>query len=289
MIRNLIAGVLTSATLAGCTAGGDLSKPVALVKGPPVQSSSAGPYENALHCLAAIPETKSIRVAVGEILDETGKLNVAEGGTGAFVPKSATDMFYASLVDLGVKAVELTPEYQRTIDWLASKQVKGGIMTAQFIVLGSIPSLDFLPGSVAEFSVYGAGPKHRSYQAVGSMNVRLVTLPYNRTVGGVVVAESSVQKQFAAVENEFGVGTFVGTGAGLTFASFRIGASEREPMQYAVGYMADFAAADLVAKLLTQLSEEKRITDRRAAIAACRSLLKDPYHTAPRVTVASAT
>lgn len=272
MVAALLGGLLL---VAGCTTT-SMQQPVALVLGPPVQSVS-GPYDAAKACIAQVPEIKGVRVAVGNINDTTGKLNVAEGGTGSFITQGATDMFHSTLAEIGVQLVELSPEYRGTIDWLASKDVKGGIKTAQFIIMGSIPALDFLPGSVVEASYRGVGPKHRAYQAIGRMDVRLTTLPFGTTAGGVVVASSSVDKQFMAVETEFGVGTFVGAGTGLSYASFRIGEGKREPMQYTIGFMVDYTAVDLLSKMLEQLSAEGKIKDRRAQIGACRKLLDDPY------------
>lgn len=286
MRKSLMTAVSLAAMLAsGCTTTA-MHTPVPLVEGPPVQTVS-GPYDAAKACIAQVPEVKGIRIAVGDIKDTTGKLNIAEGGTGSFITQGATDMFHSTLAEIGVQLVELSPEYRSTIDWLASKNVKGGIKTAQFIVMGSIPSLDFLPGSVMELSVRGIGPKHRAYQAVGRMDVRLTTLPFGRTAGGVVAASSSVDKQFMAVETEFGVGTFVGGGSGLSYVSFRIGAGKREPMQHAIGFMVDYASVDMLGKLLEQLSAEGKIKDRRSQISECRRFLENPY--AKEVQVASAT
>ena len=108
------------------------------------------------------------------------------------------------------------------------------------------------------------------------MDVRLVTLPFGQTAGGINVAHSSVDKQFAAVEREVGVGTFVGGGNSLTYASFRIGNQKREPMQHAIGFMVDYAAVDMVADLLEDLSARGDIKDREAILSRCRKLLGQP-------------
>ncbi len=257
--------------LVGCGTT-DFSKTVEEIKGPPVRNV-VGPYDRAKACMAQIPEVKSIKITVGEIKDTTGQVNLAEGGTGTFITQGATDMFNSTLAEIGVQLVELSSEYRSTVDWLGSKKIKGSIKTPQFVVMGSISALSFTQSSVLEARVFGAGPKAKVHRAFGRMDVRLVTLPFGKTAGGVTVAYSSVDKQFVAVEGEVGVGTFIGAGSGLTYASFRIGASKREPMQHAIGFMVDYASVDLVALLLEQLSVEKRITDRRSAIAECRGYL----------------
>lgn len=253
-----------------------------------VQKTSAvvtvmGPYDAAKACVAKIPGVKSINIGVGHIADNTGKINTTDEGTGTFISQGVSDFFNSALMKMGVKLVALSPDYRGTVDWIGAKGVKGSIVTPQFMVTGSVTALDFMPGSVAELSLFGFGPKTRAYTALGRMDVQLVTLPYKNTAGGVTVTASSVAKQFVAAETETGFASFVGNTPGVTFASFRVGKGEREPIQHTMSFMADYAAADLILKMLENLSIEGTIPDQRKAINDCRMWLDDPLHTTQQV------
>ncbi|OGG85978.1 hypothetical protein A2392_03195 [Candidatus Kaiserbacteria bacterium RIFOXYB1_FULL_46_14] len=265
--------LLTAAALAGCATTTEKTTPkTATVLRGPVTTKVAGPYEAAKACVASIPEVASIRVGVGVIQDLTGKTNIQTDGTGSFITQGATDMATTSLAELGVQVVELSFTYKQNVDWYAAKGVKGSIKQPQFIVMGSVTALDFgTYGTVGELSIYGVGPRARAYRATGRMDLRLVTLPYGNTTGGSVQAVSAFQKEFLAVETGLGAASFIGSGEGLTFASFNVGSSQREPMQATIGYMTDYGSVDLVLKLLDKLGLQK------TKVAECRKLLVDPY------------
>ena len=278
--------LLAATALAGCattTSETTTPKTTTALRGP-VTTQVSGPYEAAKACVAKIPEVASIRVGVGAIQDLTGKTNIQTDGTGSFITQGATDMATTALAELGVQVVELSFTYKQNVDWYAAKGVKGSIKQPQFIVMGSVTALDFgTYGTVGEMSIYGVGPRARAYRATGRMDLRLVTLPYGNTTGGSVQAVSAFQKEFLAVETGLGAATFIGKGDGLTFASFNVGSSQREPMQATIGYMTDYGSADLVLKLLDKLGLQK------AKVAECRKLLVDPYRPASKIQVAKAT
>jgi curli biogenesis system outer membrane secretion channel CsgG len=309
---SIAAAAMIAVTLSGCATmdGGSMAS---LAKNGPstkaiAQHASAvvtitGPYDAAKQCIAKIPEVKTLTIAVGDIKDDTGKVNVTDGGTGSFIGNGASNMFNATLASLGVKLEDLSPEYRQTIDWMNSKgagMIEGtdthgkkvlvaNVLLPQLMLLGSVTSLDFLPGTSAEATLFGIGPKTRAYSALGAMKVRLVTLPNGKAPGGQVLATSAPSKQFAAVENSLGFSSFVGAGPGVTYASFDITSGQREPMQYTLGYLADYAAVDMIGTLLENLSAKNLIDDRRPAIAACRALLEVPvYPSAMNRRVASA-
>lgn len=274
--------LIASSCLGACaTAPTDLSQPVAVVQGPAIVNVS-GPYDAAKACIKNIPETKTIRIGVGDVKDVTGRMNITDSGS--FLPGNSSKMLEAAFSDTGVILVNMSPWYRQAVDWYIAKgmMVGGGSLNSpQFVVEGSISSLDFLPGKVTEMQIAGVGHNARSYQAVGRGDFSLATFPYNKTTGGFIMATTKIQKQFTAVESDTGVAEFIGGGTGAKFASFRVGKGEREPMQYAIGYMADYAAVDLIATLLETLSSDGKIANRAAAVGECRGLLKSAEKSVP--------
>lgn len=271
--------VVLPVVLAGCsttgmtlkTASVSSTKKIAQATSPVVNVS--GPYDAAKACIARIPRIKELNIGVGKIADNTGKVNVTDGGTGNFISQGTTDFFFNVLYGMGVSVTDLTSDQQADVTFIASAGVKGSMRTPSFIVRGSVTALDFAEQSnVGELSLYGFGPKTRAYNAVGRMDVRLVTLPGGKLPSNIEVATSSVFKQFLAVETETGFGSFIGSGPGLTFASFRFGESMREPMQYTMGFMVDYAAGDMILQLLQKEGD----AGQRNAAEQCRALLGAP-------------
>ncbi|HUX81120.1 MAG TPA: hypothetical protein VMV38_02250 [Candidatus Paceibacterota bacterium] len=262
--------------LGACATTADLHKSVPLVQGPVIQTVT-GPYDAAKACVKAIPETATINVAVGDVRDVTGRMSVVGDGNGSFMPIAATKMMESSLADTGVKLVNASPVYRGLVDWYGAKGIMKGakLYVPQYLVEGTISSLDFLPGKATSFRVAGIDVTSRSYQAVGRADFSLATFPYQGAPGGYVVAMTKVSKQFTAVDNGGGVGEFIGGGTGARFASFSLDKGQREPMQYAVGYMTDYAAVNLVTGLLDTLVKEGKVPkDRAPEILQCQALLK---------------
>lgn len=243
----------------------------------PVVSVVGGPFSAAKACIAKIPGANTLNIGVGDIADQTGKVNLTDSGTGNFLSQGMSQYFYSSLYDLGVSVTDLTAEQKGDVTFIVSAGVHGKMRTPSYMVRGGVTALDFSETSnVAEVSVFGFGPKARAYNAVGGMDVRLVTMPGGESPSNIMVGKSQPVKQFVAVESEAGFGTFVGDGAGITFASFRLGGSAREPMQYTMRFMADYAASDLVLDLMEYLNRAGHPTGSAAAISQCRSLLEEP-------------
>lgn len=271
----LLAACTTTGSSTIITASAAATTKIVSVSSPVVQV--AGPYDAAKACIARIPGINQLNIAVGPIADNTGKSSMTEGGTGSFVSQGTTDFFFNALGALGVSVTDLTPAQQADVTFIASAGVKGSMRTPNFIVRGSVTALDFAQQSnVAELSVFGFGPRTRAFNALGRMDVRLVTLPGGSAPSNISVVSSSIAKQFLAVETEAGFASFVGNTAGLTYASFRLGQSVREPMQHTMAFMVDYAAGDLVLKLLMSQGTSAQ----KAAAAECRPLLENPGHTA---------
>lgn len=268
---------LTTCLLAACTTTGSTTAPASVIATKKIAAATSpivqvrGPYEEAKACIARIPDINQLNVGVGPITDKTGKVNMAEGGTGSFISQGMTDAFFNSLFGLGVSVTDLTLEQQNDVKFISSAGVGGKMRTPSFVIRGGVTALDFSQESnVGELSVYGVGPKARAYNSTGRMDVRLVAMPGGKIPANVTVAVSSPFKQFLAVEREVGFASFVGAGTGLTFASFRIGGGLREPMQHTMGFMADYAVGDLVLKYIGSYGTEAQ----KASAPACRELLE---------------
>ena len=268
---------LTTLLLGACATTADLHKGVPIVQGPVIQTVT-GPYDAAKACVKEIPDTATINVAVGDVRDVTGRMSMVGSGNGSFMPIVATKMMESSLADTGIKLVNASPVYRGLVDWYGQKGILVGtrLYVPQYLVEGTISSLDFLPGKATSFRVAGLGVTSRTYEAIGRADFTLSTFPFGKAAGGYVVALSKVSKQFTAIENGAGAYEFIGGGTGARFASFSIDKGQREPMQYAVGYMTDYAAVNLVTTLLDTLVKEGKIPKSRGPeISQCRMLLKE--------------
>ncbi len=271
---------LTTLSLGACASTGNLREGVPLVQGPAIRNVT-GPYDAAKACVKGIPETATINVGVGDVRDVTGRMSVVGNGNGSFLPIVATKMMESSLADTGVKLVDMSNTYRQLVDWYAQKGLLRGakLFVPEYLVEGTISSLDFLPGKASSFHIAGVGYDSRTYQAVGRGDFSLSTFPFGTAAGGYMVATTKVAKEFTAVENGGGAYEFVGGGTGARFASFSLDKGEREPMQYTVGFMTDYAAVDLVTTLLQTLVSEGKIPHPHATmtkIHECRELLEEP-------------
>lgn len=276
-IIRLSVGLLALAALTGCTTVGATITPATKVATEKVSSmtspvvSLSGPYDAAKACIAKIPNVRQLNIGVAAIDDKTGKVNVAEGGSGSFISQGMSDAFYSSLFDLGVSVTDLTPQQQADVTFIAAAGVKGAMRTPSFIIRGSVNGLDLSQESnVGELTFFGVGPKARAYNAFGKMDLRMVTLPGGKLPANVMVAKSTPVKQFMAVEREVGFASFIGIGPGFTFASARIGNSVRELMQVTMSFMADYAVGDLVLDYL----DDHGSAAQKAAVPGCRKLLE---------------
>lgn len=266
-MKKIIALTSIVAALTGC-ASQNMQQHIELVQGPSIRTV-VGPYDEAKACMAKIPQAKQIVIGIGDIVDATGHINMAEGGSGAFLPINLTKMMESSFGSMGVQLVDLSRNFRTSVDWYTGLGMMqgSGIARPNFVVGGTISALDFLDGNVMEVQIAGVGPKSRMHNAVARGDFSISTFPSVTTPGGKIVALSKLEKQFTAYENEFGVATFVGGGTGARFASFRVGKGEREPMQYATGYIMDYAAVELAASLLMKTDASQK------DVAACHDML----------------
>jgi curli biogenesis system outer membrane secretion channel CsgG len=247
--------------LGGCSGTSgllSLKNDAQLLDGPPVQDVVT-PFDRALACLRQ-HIAPTVTFAVGAIVDETGKEQVNEGGTGKFVTQGAGDIVQSALFRAGATTVN------RRDPRIMETEAKWGIrdarriVPANYYITGSINSLDFLPGGGFDVQVAGAGPKVRQYRMLIGLDLALTEAKTGR-----IVANVPLQKQVVAKEVGIGVGRFFGE----TLVSVDIGANDREALNFALRNMLNLA----VFELLTQVMQPKNYIDCRSEIDRIHGIL----------------
>ena len=292
-------GVITVVLASALALGGCAPDPAAMAANTadiptmqgPVIKPVASPYAPALACISKIPITPTLLVGVGKIVDKTNKFSTAsDAAAGGYVSQGAGDMMVSSLAKLGVQVVDLSSYYQHQVDWYANKgaPMGAGVKMPQFMVQGSISALDLnYISDVKQLQLFGIGPRGRAYRSSVRMDLRLTTMPFTpsingrldprrATVGGVVAATSSINKQVIGVEDGLVGGNLIGHGNGLTFMAVNFGQNQHEQLQAIVGNMDDYAAGDLVLGLLRR----QRLDANQ--VNSCQKLLDNPYGTSAK-------
>ena len=235
-------------------------------------AEAASPYADAMFCVREFMQQAPTRIGVSEIADKTGKNNYAEGGTGTMMTQGATDMFYTSLANLGIRGTEATPQFRGAIDWYQQKGAKISIELPTYVIMGSLDVLDLLPGTAKSFGILGLGADTVAYKAVGGMDVRLVKMLGEGGETGRVLYNVAPKKEYLAVEDRAGFGRFVGKGHGLSMFSFELARGARTPMQLTTRWLIDYAATSLV----LDLAEDKlaHSAETKAYLTGCRGKLR---------------
>lgn len=247
-----LSALAVSLTVAGCAMGPVISarpsENLEIVKGPPV-SDIVTPFDEALSCLRGRIQPQ-LAFSVGAIVDQTGKEQLTEGGTGKFVTQGAGDMVQSALFRTGVTVLN------RRDPRILETEVKWGvrdsrsIVPSNYFVTGSINSLDFIPGGGFDIAVGGVGPQYRQNRILVGLDLSLT-----ETRTGRVVANVPLQKQIFASEFNFGIGRFMGDELVL----LDIGGREREALHFALRQMLNLGTFEL----LTQVMPAKQYTECR--------------------------
>ena len=271
--------VMAFALLSGCVAApGAITEPgvdAALVKGPPIVDIVT-PFDEALSCLRGRIQP-GISFAVGQVLDQTGKEQLNDGGTGKFVTQGAGEMIQSALFRAGVTVVN------RRDPNIAIVESNWGIrdirrqVPVNFYVSGSINSLDFIPGGGASVSVAGVGPRYQQSRILIGLDMTLTD-----AFTGRIVASVPLQKQIFASE----IGASAGRFFGPTLVSLDVGGMQREAIHFTLRQMLGLATFEL----LTQLMNEDTFKDCRSKIRALDGGLSNrPQRTQPDVASAQPT
>ncbi|MFC6196745.1 holdfast anchoring protein HfaB [Ponticaulis profundi] len=248
--------------LAGCVSpvAGPTGKYATPIGSAPVTANPT-PYSTSLSCLASFAGQNQLarpRIAVGRILDYTGKADL-EGGRK--VTQGASLMAISAFAKAGVSLVE---RFDTSVSELELKYANNKLITddgAQFreILAGSIPGSDFyLVGGITElnYNIRSVGVEafagdtdaedlkgtfgNKMYVINVGLDLRLV-----ETQTLEVVDVISYQKQIIGREISFGVFDF------LNGNVFDIGAGGRaqEPIQLAVRSVIERAVVEMTANL----------------------------------------
>ena len=285
LLKKVAALAFAAITATGCATQMDLKKNSDIPQGPSVREIVSR-YQAAEKCIAEIPETKGLRIAIENVPEVTGRINMAEGGMGQFMPVNINQMLTTSLHNMGATVVDMSVEQRSAVEWFqqmgamprwnyettakAEKPLPFSNSKPDFIIRGSISSLDFgHNSSVKELVVAGIGPKERAYTALASSDFSVKTFPSLQHPGGIVIATSGLVQEFTGYEHELGASSFVGSEIkNANFMSVRVGESRRVPMQFAVREMGQYAIGDAITKILLRTQADK------AKVAACRVLLQ---------------
>jgi len=253
--------------LAGCTlvpAGQDQQ----LVEGPPIRDVVT-PFDLALGCLEG-QISKKLTFAVGVLPDTTGKAQFGDGGSGNFVSQGAGDVVQSALFKAGVTLIN-----RRDTSVLVDEARWGirdlsGQVPANFVLTGSVSTLDFLPGGGGFASIGGVGPRYRQNRILVALDLAITNANT-----GQIVANIPLQKQIFADELGVGGARFVGD----TLISFDAGEQRREALNFALRQMLYLASFEL----LTQLLPPEKYHKCRALIDEQVGAVTGPKTTGPRV------
>ena len=234
--------------LAGCAPGAVTPKTMnaTLVKGPPITDIDT-PFDEALSCLNGRIQSQ-ITFAVGQVVDNTGKEQFADGGTGKFVSQGAGDMVQSALFRAGVTLINRRDPNVAIVEsnW-GIRDLKQQI-PVNFYVSGSINSLDFIPGGGASVSVAGVGPRARQSRILIGIDLTMTD-----AYSGRIVASIPLQKQIYSSEVGISGGRFFGP----LLLELELGGMQREALHFALRQMLNLATFELLTQLMAADSYEE--------------------------------
>lgn len=238
-----------STTAAHAESSDDLLVPIAPRK-------IVNPYDTALQCLASqlTPEQKATSIAVGYLVDRTGKDSYSqEGASGKFLGQGSEDMMINDLAATGMKVVGFNPVFRNALDWTLPKLISGGqtvsVTLPDVLVEGSFSTFDFGSSNVKELYVFGIGGGKRAYSIRYSMDIRATSMPGGQWSGGEVLATLALEKNVIGREKRGGIASFFGLFGDDTYVEFNVNTQKRELLQYSQRFMVSRAAFGIVADL----------------------------------------
>ena len=140
---------------------------------------------------------------------------------------------------------------------------KGTLYPVRYGVYGAITSLDFVPGGGVSAGAYGASVGYNQNRAQIRIDLRLVEMPIGTSVGGRVVATTTVKKQVVNDGMQISLTRYFGS-ATPVLANFDAGAQRREALQDSTCDLVELGVADL----LEQVFMKKRSPCTDLTIAA---------------------
>jgi curli biogenesis system outer membrane secretion channel CsgG len=263
--------------LAGCAGSQQFAQERTIPQGP-APKAAYQTAEGPLACVAQklTPRQMGRSVAVLDFIDKSGAENrVGNDSFGTFNTQAASDMLMTSLVQTGVKTIELGPSFRVVTDWLADKSGAGQFRTRQvntnvsptgetqskmqvsfavsnvllpeFGLQGAISTTDFMPGSGVSAGAFGVSAGYEQNWAITTMDLRVIAMPQRDKPGGTVLYSATVEKQVVQDGLRLGLTRFMGDKP--TLVHFEVGGGRREPMKYAARAMINTLLADLLSQM----------------------------------------
>lgn len=234
-------GVLVS----GCTTMAPLSRDVSPVVGSPVTDNKT-PYTVCLSALGAHPRANRPTLAIGQIMDKTGRRAFDNVNESSELTQGVSEMlisafFKTKQVNLAERIdARIALAEQQLIDQKLIRNRIGpvDVAPAHFLILGALTELNYnIASGGARLYVAGIGGSRRTAVINVGLDLRVVDM---RTLATVYV--TSLQKQIRGFEHEAGVYRFFEN----QFVDFDAGEVRNEPLQLGVRSVAELAVYQIL-------------------------------------------
>jgi len=234
----VVALSLTSLVACGTTVAPTGSN-VKMLQGPPIEEVRT-PFDNALSCLRG-KINPNVTFSVGAIIDQSGKEQITEGGSGKFVTQGAGDIVQSALFRAGVTVLNRRDPriIEQELRWGITR--REALIPSRYFVTGSINSLDFIPGGGADVQIAGIGAKARQTRILVGLDLSVTDAKTGR-----VVANIPLNKQIVANEKGISSARFFGE----TLVNLDIGGKQREAINFALRQMLNLATFELLVQMM---------------------------------------
>ncbi|MDB5225425.1 MAG: hypothetical protein JWL87_377 [Candidatus Adlerbacteria bacterium] len=122
---------------------------------------------------------------------------------------------------------------------------KGTLYPARYVIMGSITGTDFLPGGGINGGAAGLTAGYEQNRIAQRLDMRLVEFPVGDSVGGRIVATTTVKKQVVQDGIRLQLTRYFGD-VKPQLINLEAGAQRREPVQDSMGDLIDLAVGDLL-------------------------------------------
>lgn len=243
--RKALFAALAAVSLGACSPNIDPADQTKPLLGPPV-TDNATPYSVCLDGLAQNPGQNRPTIAVGNIVDKTGKRAYDSINDSTEVTQGASEMvisafFKTRQVNLAERLdprIALSEQQLVQTDLIKRPIGEANVAPAHFVVLGAVTELNYNIHSGGErLFIGGIGGSRRAAVINVGLDLRLVEM---RSLGTVYV--TSLQKQIVGFEHEAGIFRFFGD----QFVEFDSGKVRNEPLQLGVRSVVELAVYQIL-------------------------------------------
>lgn len=235
-LRKLCIATGACAALVGCA---PTSQNVNLVEGPAI-ADVVTPFDKALACLDGKID-KRFGFAVGNVPDATGRESYNGAGTGKYITQASGDIVQSALFKTGVKVINRRDVGSTALEANWGLRDLQSQMKANFVITGSVNSLDFIPGAGAFVNVGGFGARYRQNRILVGLDLAMTNL-----ATGQVLANIALKKQISADES----GLFGTDFTNNQIVDADIGGARREALNDALRSMLQLATYELLIQMM---------------------------------------